>query len=147
MDKDLLQSQIEALEGLTRLDKDEDGGRGLSVGIIMVAWLVHSFNGGKKEMWGPHRHPPSIEKFFKLHHVKGDLGAAGDTESASQAGDDLERAGVLERRGQEEGAAERMPLGGGRVEPGHLHLSACLLARRQTQTQACGSGQLRTGSP
>lgn len=49
------------------------------MGIIMVAWLVLSFfNGGKKEMWGPHRHPPLIEKFFKLHLIKGDLRAAGD---------------------------------------------------------------------
>lgn len=107
------------------------------MGIIMVAWPVLSFDGGKKETWGPHRHPPSIEKFFKLHHIKGDLGAAGDMESASQAGDDLERAGVLERRGREEGAAERMQMGGGGGEPCHLHLSACLLARRRTQTQAC----------
>lgn len=96
----------------------------------MVAWPVLSLDGGKKEKWGPHRHPPSIEKVFMLHHIKGDLGAAGDMESASQAGDDLERAGVLERRGQEEGAAERMQMGGGGGEPGHLHLSACLLARR-----------------
>lgn len=29
------------------------------------------------------------------------------------------RAGVLERRGQEGGAAERMQMGGGRVKPGH----------------------------
>lgn len=54
--------------------------------------------------------------------------------SAGQAGDDLERAGVLERRGQEGGAAERMQMGGGRVKPDHLHLSAFLLARRETDT-------------
>lgn len=85
------------------------------MGIFVVAWPVLSFDGGREQTWGTHRHPPSIEKVLKLHDIKRSLGAAGDVESASRAGVDLERAGVLEGWGQEDGAAQRMQMEGGRV--------------------------------
>lgn len=81
------------------------------MGIIVVARQSSALITGRRDTWG-HTAPPTPQGNSSGRSTEGDLGAAGDMESAGQAGDDLERAGVLERRGQEGGAAERMQLGG-----------------------------------